>query len=551
MSTLTQQIPSLTDPVERRFYARIIPQVPIFLGFSENGPADSLLLNISENGLLVSTPAGLPRNLVARLSIPLSGLPNPVRVTVRVTWASEEGNLAGIQLLDLTEHDRQQIRKWGAQESTRSPRPEPSHSSLVAPAASSKSSETVGATRISEEDDLFNRATSKVVPLAPPLTIRMRPVSPVARRTILVTAVAAVCLAAAVLFIKAAPGNRFRENDRQSEPAKDIPAPRAAESPNAAAVQLASPITVAGPATAKDAVSDPPPRSSQRIEPASVDLAASGIPTANNLRDDSSREPIASQEAISEATSVPTPSPALMESPTAVEDESVSAPAHATGEVFAAKTSSISPGASSTVPVVPAPSPNLNSPVASPGNPSANAYANPAVTPRPGSSLRPGAPALPPVIQMDAPPTRTLEVRLPSTYQAPFLNLPGERILESPTATVHIQRSVHIPATHAGWPFHHYKKVAVGELISRVDPQPAQIAAGSAPVVKVRATITKEGRLGSVSLILGPSVLVPTVARALQEWRYQPTTVDGKPEQTQCYIVFQFHAPAYPAAKRE
>ena len=151
---------------------------------------------------------------------------------------------------------------------------------------------------------------------------------------------------------------------------------------------------------------------------------------------------------------------------------------------------------------------------------------------------------------MDAPPNRTLQVHLPSGYQAPYFSLPGERVLESPTLTTHIQRSVHMPATHAGWPFHRNKKVVVGELISRVDPPPAQISSGTDASVRVRATVTKDGRVENVKLVLGPQNLLPVISQALRQWRYQPTLVDGNPVETQCSVVFQFHAKSYRVAKR-
>ena len=116
MSTTAQQLPAIPTTIERRFYSRIIPQAPIYVAIDGNN--EGLLINVSENGLLLSTPAELRCNFVARISIPLNGLPKPVQVNVRVVWASEAGKLAGIQLLDLSEHDREQIRKWGAREST-------------------------------------------------------------------------------------------------------------------------------------------------------------------------------------------------------------------------------------------------------------------------------------------------------------------------------------------------------------------------------------------------------------------------------------------------
>jgi hypothetical protein len=115
---------------------------------------------------------------------------------------------------------------------------------------------------------------------------------------------------------------------------------------------------------------------------------------------------------------------------------------------------------------------------------------------------------------------------------------------------MHIQRSVLMPASGGGWFASRNKKVVVGELIARVDPQAAQMPTGPANSVRVKAQIAADGHIENVKLIFGPPNLVPLVAKALHEWRYQPTLVDNKPVETQCFVVFQFHAPQYRAAKR-
>jgi hypothetical protein len=155
-----------------------------------------------------------------------------------------------------------------------------------------------------------------------------------------------------------------------------------------------------------------------------------------------------------------------------------------------------------------------------------------------------------PVIQMDPLRNQIFEVHLPSGHQASYLRLPGEHVLESPSITVRIQRSVLLPATHAGWPFNRTKKVVVGELISRVDPQAAQLPTAPANSIRVKATVAKDGHLENVKLVLGPANLLPAVTKALRDWRYQPTLVDGHQVETQCDVVFQFHTPSYRTAKR-
>jgi hypothetical protein len=107
-----QPLSALPTAIERRFYPRIVPLAPICISLNDANPC--LVINVSENGLLLSTRTGLPRNSVARIALPLDGLPKPVVVNIRVLWTSEIRRLAGIQILDVTDHDRQQIRKWGS-----------------------------------------------------------------------------------------------------------------------------------------------------------------------------------------------------------------------------------------------------------------------------------------------------------------------------------------------------------------------------------------------------------------------------------------------------
>jgi hypothetical protein len=42
---------------------------------------------------------------------------------------------------------------------------------------------------------------------------------------------------------------------------------------------------------------------------------------------------------------------------------------------------------------------------------------------------------------------------------------------------------------------------------------------------------------------------MPVVMKAVYGWHYQPTLVDGKPVETQCDILIQFHVPVVRAAR--
>ena len=585
MSTPAQQIPPLTSSVERRFYPRIVPHAPIFVAFRPfNQCQEGLLLNVSENGLLISTPANLICNFVARLSIPLNTLPKPVQVTVRVIWVSDDRKLAGIQLLDLSEHDRQRIRKWGTQESAQSRQSELDHPQIgVAPFITS--SETNQKTRSFTEEPPTSGLLD-TLPLAPPLIIRTRPIATVARRAILGALLATVCVAAAFFFRSDALGKvfaRLTENRAQSNPvappaqdAQGSPENPVASKPNVV-TQAATLTPILSAAKSKGALAETPaPEDSsqekddspdaKRVGPGVSPAQAQGYklrtepihpsePASETYRTpntDPARSPVEDQagarETLSSTAAIPTSSDAAPAKNATVDKSSASA--DAAGESLPAflvpptsseplptptRTAEVPTGASATI-TSSAPS----------GLPSRQIVAST----RPAFSLKSDAPVVQPVIYMDAPRSQVFEVRLPNGYQRAFFSLPGERVLDSPPVTIYIRRSVRMPGTHGGWPFNRSKKVVVGQLIARVDPQAAQIPASLDGLVRVKATVAKDGHIENVRPILGPATLIPAVLTAVSEWRYQPTLVDNKPVETQCIVVIQFHTPAYRAARR-
>ena len=231
-------------------------KLPIFVAFSESGSEETLLLNVGENGLLVSSPADLACNFVARLCIRLHGLPKPVQVTARVVWSSETNKLAGVQLLNLNEYDRQQIRMWGARESAQSLQSEPDQPALVVPPSASSSEANYVAA--GPKDDALLSTSGEIVEHALPMIVNKRVNSTVAGRAMLI---ATVCLAATILIIKAAPGNPFaRHKNTRSVPSaaaplaqETQPTPQPLDISNRAATQAAPPASPDDTATSKRA----------------------------------------------------------------------------------------------------------------------------------------------------------------------------------------------------------------------------------------------------------------------------------------------------------
>ncbi len=563
MSSSARSIPASTTTVERRFYPRIAPQSPIFVAFDES--KEGLLLNVSENGLLVSTPGELACNFVARISIPLNGLPKPIRVNVRVVWANEASKLAGIQLLDLTEHDRQLIRKWGAQESAQSLQPEPRHSLALAK-PSAISSDAPHSAPSSTKEASF-KGPLDIAPLVLPPAIRTRSISAAVGIATYGVLGATVCLAAVFFVRNGAQAHYFARTLESTYKSSSV----AAQSTSAASA--APPLQ--NSAQTGEGTKDHLTTNSSREGTASAVPKTSGI---SGVLTPEARRPVARTSAISTAqnqrrasriNSTSPSQPTLQSNPSPdtsrlLTENRSGAPmdqSQPDAVPSATDSASTSSAADSSTPV----GATSETPPASPDPPSASA---PIRIPTPASDLAatpatiPSSPIVAPthpaparkseaqVIQMDAPAHQVLEIHLPPGYYAPFFNLPGERVLETSSATMHIQRSLRMPATHAAWPFNRKKKVVIGGLISRVDPQAAQVQLIPGDAVRVRASVAKDGRVESVAPVYGPPNLARAVAVAVRQWRYQPTLLDGKQVETQCSVVVQFHAPATRTARK-
>ena len=48
-------------------------------------------------------------------------------------------------------------------------------------------------------------------------------------------------------------------------------------------------------------------------------------------------------------------------------------------------------------------------------------------------------------------------------------------------------------------------------------------------VVVLEATVTEQGHVEKVKVISGPSALIDAAVRAVQQWQYEPTRLNGNP----------------------
>lgn len=93
-----------------------------------------------------------------------------------------------------------------------------------------------------------------------------------------------------------------------------------------------------------------------------------------------------------------------------------------------------------------------------------------------------------------------------------------------------------------GTPVRISQGVSQGLLIHKVQPV-YPIAARSNHVqgmVLLKAVIGKDGRIAELTPVSGPPELIPSAVGAVQQWRYRPYLLEGKPAQVQTQITVIF-----------
>jgi len=96
--------------LERRRHVRQAVGTLAYVELDEgNG---GIVLNVSEGGVSVQAVASLTDNVLPRVRFQLSQSPEWIETSARVTWAGESRKLAGLEFIDLSERARAQIRQW-------------------------------------------------------------------------------------------------------------------------------------------------------------------------------------------------------------------------------------------------------------------------------------------------------------------------------------------------------------------------------------------------------------------------------------------------------
>ena len=85
------------------------------------------------------------------------------------------------------------------------------------------------------------------------------------------------------------------------------------------------------------------------------------------------------------------------------------------------------------------------------------------------------------------------------------------------------------------------KRIVEGRLLSRVDPTYPANADGRTGSVHLKASVAEDGHVASVAVVAASEPLLTAAAlQAVKKWRYEPSTIDGKPMKIDHNIVVTF-----------
>ena len=562
--------------IERRFYPRIAPGtlVHLLLGSKLMGT----LIDISENGLLVSTTHELSNNSVHRIIVPLTGVRRAIRVNARTIWADASQNRFGIQFLDLSDENRERFRDWVMLREEPTPGCSSQNSFTISSHDSPQPFDVTSGPQTAPDAPVeqisqflmrdFPSPSSDVSSEIPPPEANPRADDNVAfefevpsRPVLVFLAIAlAVACTAAGWAIRHSASSKYANHRAATHALIASPAKHASSTaPAAERTVMDSPSnsysrynksvgnnpdsesdssggSFSANSTAKRGASHVPnPAAPKPKWSRSLD----GSRRTNSVPSSSSRisgKSLRSTAAVQSETSAPF-SNAIVNSTNANSQTSIAAPNSSQvnrnagdNDVFPDANAPLNTDANSTV----ATTPSKSVPRRPTSSDSATRTSGVARTS--DRSMIGATTGVERSVTSTEP--RVTELSLPEFTS--FINLPGEHLVQSPAVTIHIRRAVWVRGHHWFWRGH--KKVAVGQLAFCVDPQLTRPNRNG--TLTVEAIIDKDGRVSRLRPVYGSLAFLPSVSSAVREWRYEPTYLDSKPVETMARIEVDFHSPA-------
>jgi TonB family protein len=511
------------DPLsasERRAYTRQpIPSLAYVELDEGNG---GIILNISEGGLSVQAVAGLMDDLLPGVRFQLAETDTWIKANARITWTNETRKLAGLEFVNLSEDCRGNIRKWLDRDSR--------------PTADTEVADARG------PDEITTAAADALPPIAPPVQA-VDSFSPIVQKapelhsiesteTSAVTADISTSTAAqpdveaasSVLADLVASVSEHAHPPLPEPPGSEPPPPPSSVSP--APIPFRHPAETsaadAKPGDSKSAdgkslIGDRWPAALVLVALAVGSLAAGWAAGQGHLGKVLAR--LRATQGAEEIRGALKHLGMPAASPSEIEVENLSGQRWSipfNGPLNSSADSGRRPSAGSSQQQTRKPQPGFRTWILSP----------PQQQTRTASSESGDLREPPPVVsEMTAPSDNVLTSSggARSLAPAPVLAVPA------PAAPTGIVRQ--------------------GQLIHRVDPQYPEIAKDqhAEGTVRLNVTVGPDGIVRGVALLGGPRLLVDAAEKAVRQWRYTPTMLDGKPVefQREVDLTFRFSSAAH------
>ena len=490
---------------DRRASARQVVRSLAYVALDEgNG---GIILNLSEGGLSVQAVTSLMDDFLPGVRFQLSEADSWIETNARITWARESRKLAGIEFIGLSEESRGRIRNWLNREAGAEALPEvgaipapleepqaaaetteipsPSFTQPFEPLVAGTISEPVGA----PEGDLTGERSEAPAEEASEAPAELAPSAPHPALPASTGAAAAERPSATPVPAAAATPKTFPSSRPESHGAFDID--RLLENRWSVAtllLMLALASLVAGWAAGQGAIG----RYLSLLRPAAGQTSAGETPVAPQLHARAARP--AQIEVVNTANqrwSIP-----------------FSGALNAPADPIRHQLPAAAPGSSASSEPTPARKPDFG-------------FRTWIVAPPSRSANGGGAPMKEPPPELSESPNPNENVLTPSGgFSA--------RALAPPP-------NLAAPSTSTG-------VVKQAQLIYRVDPVYPEVAKEqhSEGTVRLNVTVGPDGMVRGVALLGGPRLLVEAAEKAVRQWRYTPTLLDGKAVEFQREVDLTF-----------
>jgi TonB family protein len=490
MSNTPQDAANTLRISDRRLHVRRRVLSLAYVELNENN--GGIILNISEGGLVVTAAAPLGDARLPRIRFQLPGSNDWVEASGEIAWISESKR-AGIRFVDLTEENRNRIRRWLSSESPRVESHRDRGRVQLLEMSNTRESRSVISQAMKSEQVV--RELAQVSELKLEVTAADRSMNSVVHSRSWGNLAAVVILAGFASFLIGwfAAGQATRDKIvgmftsktlDPSEPAKGREPP-----PASATADVPSP-AVQDALPQRPAIESPPASTAARKPSSSTQEAQphAAEPSRPTTAANAARPPVYTVRA--EAQN-PEPVPA-------------SNAAH--------------------VPSLPV------------GSVPLQGYGNPRPQPKETSS---GSP-LPNLEQPESEPTTGAGEKENSPPPEPAGN--PEVVKGSVSVSFSPYPSIRVPAELRSQMSRQGASLQIGQLILRVDPIYPEDAERQRVegTVKLHAIIGRDGAVQSVEPTGGPASLVPAAASAVRQWRYKPTSLGGQPVEAEEDITIVF-----------